>query len=309
MKRKLPNILKDFFNYLSLRNYSKNTILTYEKNLYDFLHFIKKYKRIKHSIENFSSIIFLNIKKEEIIAYLTYLNYERNNAYATRKNKLATIKCFYKWLMQFSPNAYNPAKEIPEPLVIEKLPKYLNLEQAQKIQSIFNSQNCKNPLRNNTIIILFLASGLRISELKNIKIKNIDFQNKTIFIEKGKGNKSRTAYFNDYCKKYLLEYINTNNIIDINDFLFNIGIEDIRYICKKAFRLLGVEDKGYTPHTLRHTIASIMYQNTQDILIVKEFLGHKTLQSTEVYVHLNNENLRNAINSNPLNSYICNKIA
>lgn len=308
-KTLLPIILLDFENYLLTKNYSTQTISTYEKNLLDFFKFIKSYKKIKQQISDFSSIILLQVKKEEVIAYLTYINYEKNNMYATRCNKIHAIKCFYKWLLKFTPTNTNPVKEIPLLNKVEKFPKCLNLKQAIKLQTIFNSENCKNPIRNNTIIILFLSTGLRISELAHIKIKDINLKENTIYIHKGKGNKSRIAYFDNMCKNQLLKYINTIDIINLDNYLFNISIGDIRYICRQAFKLANISEKGYTPHTLRHTAGSILFNSTRDMLIVKEFLGHSTIASTEIYVHINNNEIRNAVNANPLNEYAINRIA
>ena len=317
MRKENPRILNDFLNYLVIfKNYSKGTIREYNSDLLLFFNFLIKYLRLEINIREMNIFILTSVEESDIIAFLVFLNYDKDNCFRTRQRKMASIKTFYKWLFRHYPtfnNKKNPTKDIPyiEPTV--RLPKYLKLDDARKIQKIFNISNSRNYIRDNTIITLFLNCGLRLSELANINIKDIDFNNRTINII-GKGNKERIIYLNKTAINSLKKYLNTKKVIDFNDPLFQnnrnkrISIYSIEKICKKAYKLAGLEEYEYTTHSLRHTAATYMYKKTKDILILKEFLGHESLDSTEIYMHLENDDIRKAVNSNPLNSYKSTKL-
>lgn len=311
----IPKILNDFLNYLTALSYSNNTIKCYCSNILEFFTFIKHYLKIDIAIQDFDIFILLQVKEKDIIAFLVYLNNNKENNPYTRERKMIAIKKFYKWLLSGNPtiNGKNPTVNISSIKKVTRLPKYLNLEKAKTIQNIFTPKNCRYPIRNNTIITLFLSSGMRVSELVNTNLSDIDFENNCINII-GKKNKERKVYFSNYCKKRLLTYINIrdNNkkVTNINDALFlsnqnkRISIKSIDKICKKAYELMGLKDCNYTVHTLRHTSATIMYQyNKVDIKTLQEFLGHEVINSTEIYTHISKDQVRNAINSNPLNNF------
>ena len=265
-------------------------------------------------VKEFNIFILLQVKKADIIAFLVYLNFSRNNNPYTRQRKLVAIRSFYKWLLSIHPSGYtmeNPAKTIPDIEKIERIPKYLTLEQAKKIQNIFTLENSKFASRNNAILSLFLNTGIRASELININLKDINFEKNQISII-GKGNKERIVYFSNSCKEKLKKYIEVRNrnkkIINIDEPLFisyqkkRIGIDGVEDVCAKAFKLLGLEDYGYTTHTLRHTAASLMYIYVkQDILLLKSFLGHANINSTQIYTHIYNKQVKEAVDRNPLN--------
>ena len=221
------------------------------------------------------------------------------------------IKGFYKWLYLYYPSFSkkpNPIQNITTVPNVVRLPKCLNFEQAKLIQNVFNEQNCKNSKRNNAIITLFLHTGIRISELVNLSITDIDFNSKTANII-AKGNIEKRIFLNDYTIKRLKLYLKTRN--DDCNALFvsskknrRISVDAIEDICKKAFNLIGIVDTTkYSAHTLRHTAATIVYKNN-DILTAQAFLGHKTINTTEIYTHVINEDIKNAINKNPLADFI-----
>ena len=190
---------------------------------------------------------------------------------------------------------------------VERLPKSLTLEEAKKIQTVFTIKNSKNSLRNNAIICLFLSAGLRVSELISIKFTDIDFEKNSIQIL-GKGNKERTVYFSDYCKKQIKKYLSTRK--DNNPFLFvsnkndKLSREEINYITKKAYKLMNLEDRHYSTHTLRHTAATLLYMYVkEDTLLLKEFLGHSSIASTQIYTHIHNRQVKEAVERNPLSNF------
>ena len=278
-----PRLIRNFLDYiLGVRGYSINTAKAYNYDLMQFFNFLKAYNKIELDINYFNELILLHVKKQDILAFQVYLNYNRDNNPYTRQRKITAIRCFYNWLLLNFPRNDNPTQSIPNIQKVIRLPKYLDIETAKKIQKVFNIKNSKFPLRNNTIISLFLSTGMRVSELVNLNIKDVNFKDSSICVL-GKGNKERTVYLNSYCKKQLLLYLSSRfkekGIIDINEPLFigyhheRLGVDGIEYICKKAYKLLGLEDMRYCVHTLRHTVASSIYINVkQDVLLLKELL-------------------------------------
>ncbi len=310
-----PRILNNFLNYLEgIRGYTEETIKAYNSDLLQFFNFIKTYLEIQVNIKDFNIFILLQVKETDVIAFLVYLNFNRNNTANTRQRKLCAVRRFYKWLLSTHPTIQkeNPTKSVPTLKKIVRLPRHLSLDQAKKIQEIFTLENTKFPARNNCIVSLFLNTGIRASELINIDLKDINFNNNSIKIY-GKGNRERIVYFSNSCKEKLLKYIRVRNknkeIIDINEALFisyqnkRIGIDGIEDVCKKAYELMGLKKCGYTTHTLRHSAATLIYiYVAQDILLLKRFLGHARLSTTEIYTHVYNKQAKEAVDKNPLNN-------
>lgn len=317
-----PILLIDFLNYLNnIKSYSITTISEYKIDLMFFFRFIKNYCNIEIAIKDFNIFIFTNVKESDIIAFLVYLNYTKDDSASTRKRKLCSIKAFYKWLFNFNPigDIKNPTLDLPSIKDIKTLPHYLSLEKVKKIINVFNLKNSKFPTRNNTIISLFLNCGLRASELININLCDINLSDGYIRIF-GKGHKERLCYLNNNIKKKLMEYlnirINGKNIINTYEPLFlsyrkgRLNLRTVEKIVKDAYRLAKLEDRGYTTHTLRHTTATLIYQYVKpDILLLKEILGHSTVKSTEIYTHIHNNKIKEAFNSNPLNDFNYKKVA
>lgn len=310
---KNPKILNDFLKYLSTMNYSIKTIEAYCSDLLLFFRFYKEYSKVDIEIYFFNEIILSRVQTSDIYAFLTYLAQEHNNNPYTRQRKLSSIRSFYNWLFSHYPtfsNKKNPAKDIPNIEKTVRIPKYLNLEQSKKIIKIFTLENSLYPLRNNTIIFLFLNTGLRVSELVSLDIKDVNLNEKYIRLV-GKRNKERIVFINEATKKQLSKYIESRfkeNAIDINEPLFinhrnkRLGIDGVEDICEKAYKLMGLENRGYTTHTLRHTAAVLIYQYVKsDILLLKELLGHESISSTEIYTHVFDERAKQAIDNNPLN--------
>ena len=153
-----PAILSNFLNYLiGVKNYSMYTIKNYYLTLISFFKFIKEYMDIKIDLKDFNVFILANVKESDIIAFLVYLNYNKDNVGQTRSGKLSHIRIFYKWLFtNYKPfnEKENPAKYISNIEPVVRLPKYLNLEEVKRIQNVFTAENTKYPIRNNTIIKL-----------------------------------------------------------------------------------------------------------------------------------------------------------
>lgn len=190
--KNIPDILKYFLSYLKAHNFSDGTITVYRDHVYEFLSFYKDYKDLDIELKNIGIFIVLQIETADIRAYLVHLSYDSKNNSSTRENKLNAISSFFSWVLSTNPNLKkeeNPTYGINDITRINKLPKYLNLDNAHKIQSIFDNNNCRNPIRNNMIITLFLATGIRLSELHNLNIEDVILDENCLFIKKGKGKK------------------------------------------------------------------------------------------------------------------------
>lgn len=267
-------ILYSYYNYLS--NYANSTKEVY----YDC---VKLYLRYLKDTKGRDDIIQIcNVKKSDIYNYVAYMDNLSKN---TRKIRLNAIKNFYSFVNK------DLSKFLFEDIKLYglniKMPYCLSSLQIRGILDYYTDK------RNRLIIYLLLTTGIRVSELANIKIQDINLKEKHIKI-KCKGGVERNVLINEKCKNMIQDYIGDR------DYLFEIKKRDIQYIVKKAMVDLNIN--GST-HTLRHTSASIMYQNTKDILLTKEFLGHKTVISTQIYTHINNDMVKRAVESNPLANF------
>lgn len=293
-------LIKDFDTYLTINNYSKGTIYNYCKDIEIFYNFLQKYMDISIKIKDFNIFILSQVKQHDIIAFIVYLNVKRKNGSQARLRKIASIRKFYKYLISKYPKINNPVNNYWIETT-ERMPKVLSLKQAKEIQNIFNKNNHKEWERDNLIIKTFLLTGIRLSELINIKKQDIDFNKKIIKII-SKGNKEKIVYMPKILLNDLKKYSkNKQNYVFTNKNNTKLSASCIQYNIKKAYDLMQIGDRGYTVHTLRHTSATILYESTKDILLVKEFLGHNSVLSTQIYSHVSNDLIKNAVNKNPLN--------
>jgi site-specific recombinase XerD len=264
--------------------------------------------------------IIEKITIEDIHAFLAYLKNNYNSQPATLARKTSSIRIFFHYLCNKSKKIQNnPAQDLENPKLGRRLPKYLSLEQSQKLlqtastSRLSKGNNHDNSTRNYAIITLFLNCGMRLSELVGINIKDIDFnENKLNVI--GKGNKERAIYLNKACitaiKSYLSIRPRDGLRDDAREALFlseqkrRISNRTVQYIVKEELRLAGIDQNKYSVHKLRHTAATLMYKYGQvDIRALQELLGHESISTTEIYTHVDNEQIRNAVESNPLANY------
>lgn len=279
----MRDIILEYKKYMELKNYSANTIELYLWDLKDFIEFLKVY----------DNVLLEEATKTEVLQYLYWLN-EKGNKSCTKHHKIYSLKSFYKWYCK-NYGGINPMYAIESNKIAERNPRCLTLDQAKLLQDI--TQNRKH----NMIIKFFLNTGLRVSEVCNIKLTDIDMANCSVNV-KCKGNKCRTTYFTAKLKKDLEIYLGE---YEPYIFLFESGRgkqysrRGIYEIVQNAYKLAGI--KGMTVHSLRHTVATLVYEKTKDILVVKEVLGHESIESTMIYTHVSNEAVRDAVRRNPLN--------
>ena len=276
--------LQDFYSYLEEREYSINTIQNYRKDLEQFYFY--------YNNKSIATIDYHDIRK-----YLQFL-YDKKYTSRSISRHISSLKSFFKYLMKTEKIKNNPMLLISNPKLEKKLPNYINYKDLEILFSI-PDQNDVLGLRNALILELLYSSGVRVSELVNIKLSDIDFENERILII-GKGNKERYVLYGEVCNRLLHKYIkeSRNKLLKIdNDYLllnkFGNKITDravrmiIDDIVKKSSLKLNV-----SPHTLRHTFATHLLNEGADLKLVQDLLGHANIATTGIYTHVSNEHLR-----------------
>lgn len=272
-----------FLDYLKNNlGYSKMTIISYQKDLDDFFSFVKKY-----------NINYLNLSKDDIRSYLKLLD-ERKLKSSSISRRISCLRTFYNYLEDQKMVDGNVFKLIRNPKLDRKLPNYLSYEE---LRIIFDSIDISDSvgLRNRLLIEMLYATGCRVSEIANIKISDINFNNNSIKIF-GKGSKERIVYFGDYARYYLDIYL-SKNINNNSKYLFvnenndKMDITEIEKIIRDSVHNLTIKSH-VTPHTFRHTFATHLLNNGADIKTVQELLGHSSLNTTGIYTHVSNERLK-----------------
>ncbi len=314
-KEKNPNYINSFLDYsATILNKSPNSIKEYNYDLNMFFKFIKIHFNLtkekdfsKINIDDISLDTVKKIKLDDIHAFLSYMAIELKSKSATRARKASTIRIFFNYLSQKANLIeINPAQNLETPKSDKRLPKYLNLEQSQKLLEVASNEDNRNYQRDYAIITLFLNCGLRLSELVGININDIDFSEARLTVI-GKGNKERIIYLNKSCLKALYEYLEVRPKINYNKALFlserkeRISRRTVQHIVDKELKNAELDRKNFSTHKLRHTAATLMYQyGNVDIRALQVLLGHESISTTEIYTHVNNEQVRDAVEKNPL---------
>ena len=317
----IPNFLREFLLYMqNIKNRSQSTIREYHYDLRDTFRYLKLYKidkiklsHIKDELINETDISTLDIEfvktieLTDLYEYLNYLSNTRQDKPTTRARKIAAIKSFFNYMTHKQKLLdKNPAVELETPKLGKRLPKYLTLDESV---NLLKSIEGKNEKRDTCIITLFLNCGLRLSELVAINFKDIKDNDNTLKVI-GKGDKERSVYLNESCQKAIKEYIavRDKNAKD-RDALFisergtRIGKRTVEMMVKKYIVLAGLDPKKYSPHKLRHTAATLMHKyGGVDIRSLQQILGHESVSTTEIYTHVDNEQVKEALEKNPLNN-------
>lgn len=287
-------IIINFLKYLKYeKNYSNNTVLSYGKDLKQFLDYLENLKITK----------FNNIDYKMLRNYLSLL-YEKNYSKKTIARNISAIRSLFKYLMKDKIVTYNPITLISNPKLDKKLPKFLYYND---LEVLLNTPDINTTLgfRDATILECFYSTGLRISEITNIKINDISFDDMKILVN-GKGNKERYVLFGTRLEKLLKKYIIEIRPIllkDNHEYLFvnklgkQLTDRGIRFIVEEIFKKSSLK-YHISPHTLRHTFATHLLDNGADLKVVQELLGHTNLNTTQIYTHISNEKLRNVYYQN-----------
>jgi len=308
----MPQILQDYLkNYLSVtKNRSKNTVNEYYYDLRDIFQFIKRdkynlkiddYKKI--DISDLDLNFFKSVELSDIYDYL----YDKNTKAISRARKISSIKSLYKYLCDIVKKIdRNPTSGLEAPKLEKRLPKYLNLDESI---TLLHSIGGEFKERDFAIITLFLNCGLRLSELVGIDIQHIKGDTLSVI---GKGNKERSVHLNKACLDAINDYLRVRpidkvkgpdrNALFISRKYKRISPRMVEMMVKSYIIEAGLDPKKYTPHKLRHTAATLMHKHGGvDIRTLQQVLGHETIATTQIYTHIDSDEVKSAIDNNPLN--------
>lgn len=314
-----PEYLNSFLDYsVTILNKSPNSIKEYNYDLATFLKYIKLHFGLTNETDyskiTINDIDIETIKKitlDDIHSFISYLATDLRSKPATRARKVSTIRVFFKYLSAKAKLIeINPAQNLETPKLDKRIPKYLTLDDSKKLLSVAGNEDNRNNERDYAITTLFLNCGMRLSELVNINIKDIKFDDCKMNVI-GKGNKERTIYLNNACMRAISEYLkirpkegikyNSKDALFLSERRERISNRTVQYIIKNELRKAGLDTNKYSVHKLRHTAATLMYQyGNVDIRALQELLGHASISTTEIYTHVENERVRDAVERNPL---------
>lgn len=309
----MPKILQEYLkNYLIVtKNRSKNTVNEYYYDLRDIFQFIKRdkynikldsYKEI--DISDLDIDFFKSVVTTDIYDYL----YDKNTKAVSRARKISSIKSFYNYLCNVVKMVdRNPTIGLESPKLEKRLPKYLNLDESY---ALLQSVDGEFKTRDYAILTLFLNCGLRLSELVGINIQDIKGDTLAVI---GKGNKERSVHLNKSCLNAISNYLkdrpidklkgDNRNALFISRKYKRISNRMVEILVKEYVIKAGLDPRKYTPHKLRHTAATLMHKyGNVDIRTLQQVLGHESIATTQIYTHIDNDDVKSAIDNNPLNN-------
>jgi len=312
----IPSFLADYLNYMqTIKGKSANTVLVYFYDLRVFLRFLKLHKNIKTNTDEFDEIdisdidisLIKTVTLSDLYSYMSFVsNYRSNSAYA-RARKVASLKSFFNYLTNKAKLIdKNPASELESPKIVKRLPRYLNIDESKQL---LTSVEGEHSIRDYAILTLFLNCGIRLSELVGINLNSIRNNMLTVI---GKGDKERAIPLNSACIAAIDAYRKVRPVDGVKDkkalFLSErkqrISKATVQHLVKKYIISAGLDPRKYSTHKLRHTAATLMYKYGHvDIRALQELLGHESISTTEIYTHLDTQQLRNAVESNPLSNF------
>ncbi len=311
-----PPVIRDFLTYNeTIKGKSSRSVEGYYLDLQSFFRYlliirgnVKKDVEFKDiSIASVDLDLIKTVTISDLYAFLVFCKNERGNNSATRARKTSTLRIFFKYLsIQTKQIETNPAELLESPKVKQSLPKHLTLEDSI---DLLNAVDGPNKQRDYCILVLFLNCGLRLAELCALNLSSISADNTLTVI--GKGNKERIVYLNPACTDAIKAYLEVrpNDGIPVTDknALFisrnhrRISPKTVQYIVKTYLEKSGLGNMGYSTHKLRHTAATLMYQHGNvDIRVLKDILGHSNLGTTQIYTHVSDKQIKQAVDKNPL---------
>lgn len=318
-----PAVLKDFLLYHeTIKGHSSKTVDEYFLDLRTFFRFLKVERGLISRKTPFDEISIMDVDLDflrvvslnEVYSYLAYLARDRivnqrsrtqefGLSATTRARKVACIRSFYKYLtVKAKLLAENPVADLDSPKTPKTLPHYLSLEESKKLLSSIDG---KFKERDYCIICIFLNCGLRISEIVGLNVS--DYHGDSLRVI-GKGNKQRIAYLNDSTVRAIEDWLAIrSNLVPKHEpamFVSNrrtrLSREMVHSMVKTNLLRAGLDPTIYSSHKLRHTAATLMLQNGVDVRTLQEVLGHEHLNTTQIYTHVDNSELRVAASANPL---------
>ena len=310
-----PPYLHDYLNYMSvIENFSDNTICSYYLQIRMFLRFIQcriyggaidRDRLEQTSIADIPLSVIEHLSPEDIYDYLAFAATELHNESGARALKLTALRSFFGYLVKVARILpYDITNDIVSPKKAKNVPRYLSLDESYRL---LETADGRYAARDFCILLLLVTCGMRVSEL--IKLDLDDIQDDKLRLQ-GKGRKERYVYLNNACVNAITAYLRERAaypiITDKNAMFISrnkgsrISVRRVQQIVEKALRKAGLAGKGLSTHKLRHTAATLMYQSgAANVLEIKEILGHASVSTTELYTHVDNEQLRQAMKHSP----------
>lgn len=298
-------LVEQYLSYLVvIKARSENTILEYRTDILMFFKFVLSTRKISLIDNNFSiaDLDFIkSITLSEMYAFIAHCQISNKASAGTRARKIVSLRQFWKYLKTKAHLIDNNiAEELETPKLPKRIPKYLNLEESIRLLI-----ECKKAPRDHCILTIFLNCALRLSELANL---NIDQVNNDILTVVGKGNKERKIFLTPAAKKSINTWLKIRNALDVNTKALFISRNNrrvtpraIQNIVKKYIIASDLDPLMISTHKLRHTAATLMYKYGKvDIRSLQQILGHESVATTEIYTHIDEYQLQSAVNSNPL---------
>ena len=324
-----PAVLREYAAYtVTIKGNSEKTVCEYLLDLRTFFRFmITKWEDIEPSMEEFEQISIKRITEDDvrkvsqknIIEYLMFAGYKRDNSPTTRMRKLSSLRSFFNYAYSKEHMiSVNPTADIDSPKKAATLPKYLTVDEAvHLLDTVKQDKESKTRVRDYAIIVLFLNTGMRLSELVGLNIESCDPDLTKVKVL-GKGNKERMIYLNKAARSALIDYLKvrldpkyirtSSNALFLSGRQTRISNKTVQWMVQKYLKMAGYGSKGLSVHKLRHTAATLMYQSGKvDIRVLKDILGHEQLNTTQIYTHVVDRNLEDAVEQNPLSDVIFKK--
>lgn len=314
-----PTYLQEYLNYIeTIKLRSSLTVKNYYTDIKLFLRFLKVNAGLtdesnfdKITVEDVPDNLVRSVKLNDLLAFLSYTSSERDNHAQARARKAVALRQFFKYLtvkkMWFD---VSPAQNLELPSPKKTIPKHLTIEQATELLRNCSDFKDWTDYRDYCMITFFLNCGMRLSELVGINVTDyISTKEGGVQIHRikvlGKGSKERIIYLNPACVSAYENYLSVRPDVKEKALFLSkrskrISNRRVEQIIEEKLKLSGLSGMGFSVHKLRHTAATLMYQNGVDVRALKEVLGHENLDTTQIYTHVANEQIRNAMNMNPL---------
>ncbi|MCL1866014.1 MAG: tyrosine-type recombinase/integrase [Oscillospiraceae bacterium] len=330
-KDEAPAFLREFLDYLSvIKGRSNNTVVSYFHDVKYFLRFMKAKHNLINSdtpfeeikVDDFPEELIKKVQLYDILEFLHFLAGERKNTAKARARRAVSLRQFFKYLTNNKQwFEVSPTQNLEMPKAKPPLPKSLTLEQAVRLLSeVEYDESCWRSARDYCIMTFFLNCGMRLSELVGLDVHDFKREQDAesgewVYYIKvlGKGSKERIIYLNPACvtayevyAKKREELVVENEKLRYEKAMFisnrysRIYPRRVEQIVAEKLKVCGLDGLGFSVHKLRHTAATLMYRNGVDIRVLKEVLGHESLGTTQIYTHVANEQMRQAVNNNPL---------
>jgi site-specific recombinase XerD len=295
MKNALPQSAVNFLEQLHTNNKAKTTINGYESDLRVFVEFLKDYKKKKEITDRTIKVL----KLDDLNKFINYTKTKtKKNSECARARKVACLRSYYKYLKKIGFVDSNIAEDLDSPKIGKKIPIAFTDQQVEKIYNALSHGDLYYH-RNKCIVTLLFNTGVRVSELINIKLN--DIQDNKLFVLR-KGNKEDCIYLNKKCLEVIKEYMEYRIVDDVDEenqkYLFiskmkrKMDKSSVELIMKNLYKRAGLTDKKYVTHTTRHTVGTNVYRKTKDILSVANVLGHENVNTSRIYITIDEERMK-----------------